>query len=127
MVITAFVLVTIASLLALEVEQGNPQAKILTGEDAFWWTLTTVTTVGYGDYVPVTFPGRIIATVLMTFGISLFAVLTSFVARRIVRLRDGMLPDREEVAAIVSKETAGIRRELAKIKELLRQQQNHDD
>ena len=40
----------------------------------------TITTVGYGDHVPVTSLGRLMAGILMTIGIGIFAVLTSFLA-----------------------------------------------
>jgi voltage-gated potassium channel len=51
-----------------------------------WWATQTVTTVGYGDVVPLDTAGRAIATVLMIGGLSLFAVVTgaitsAFVAR----------------------------------------------
>jgi Ion channel len=49
-----------------------------TGE-ALWWSLQTVTTVGYGDVVPVTTHGRIIAGVVMLLGIAASSVLTAFV------------------------------------------------
>src|SRR4249919_769085 len=49
-----------------------------TGE-ALWWSLQTVTTVGYGDVVPVTAYGRIIAGVVMLLGIAASSVLTAIV------------------------------------------------
>ena len=78
----------------------------------------TVTTVGYGDYTLVTFPGRLLAIALMTFGIGIFAVLTSFVASRIVLLQD----DQEDVVAIIKEENLAIKAELTEITELLKQQ-----
>jgi voltage-gated potassium channel len=49
-----------------------------TGE-ALWWSLQTVTTVGYGDVVPVTAYGRVIAGIVMLLGIAASAVLTAIV------------------------------------------------
>ena len=75
--------------------------------------------------MPVTYLGRILALVMMLFGIGIFAVLTSFVASRVVRLQD----DDEELVAVIRAEKAAtreenalIRAELAEIKELLQQQ-----
>src|SRR3990167_6276443 len=54
--------------------------------DGIWWAIVTVTDVGYGDYVPVTFWGRLIGVTLMTTGVILFslvvAILSSGVFRR---------------------------------------------
>lgn len=47
---------------------------------ALWWGITTITTVGYGDAVPVTPEGRAVAVLLMIVGISLFGFLTATIA-----------------------------------------------
>ena len=44
-----------------------------------WWAVTTVSTVGYGDIVPVTTQGRIVGTVLMITGVSMIPLVTSIV------------------------------------------------
>jgi voltage-gated potassium channel len=49
-----------------------------------WWATQTVTTVGYGDVVPVDTAGQLIATVLMIGGLSLFAVVTGFITSAFV-------------------------------------------
>jgi voltage-gated potassium channel len=49
-----------------------------------WWAITTVTTVGYGDYAPHTAVGRIIASVLMITGIGFLSLLTAAIASRFV-------------------------------------------
>jgi len=131
MIIAAYVLITIASLLILSLERGAPGADIKTGRDAFWWAIVTATTVGYGDYVPVTFFGRLLALILMIFGIGIFAVLTSFMAARVVHLQDDGqddgYPNQEDITTIVREENAVIRAELAELKELLKQKGAIDD
>lgn len=122
MLIAAYMLITIASLSILALEKGTTGAHIKTGRDAFWWAIVTITTVGYGDYVPVTFFGRLLAMVLMIFGIGIFAVLTSFMAMRVVHLQDDGYHNQEDIAAIVREENAIVRAELAELKELLKQQ-----
>jgi voltage-gated potassium channel len=52
--------------------------------DALWWSFATVTTVGYGDKVPHTATGRLIAVALMIAGVSLLAVVTATLASWIV-------------------------------------------
>lgn len=53
--------------------------------DALWWTLVTLTTIGYGDIFPVTVGGRIIATFLMFVGIGTLGVFTGAFAADFVR------------------------------------------
>lgn len=43
--------------------------------DSFWWTMTTLTTVGYGDFFPTSVPGRLVGIFLFIFGIGLIGVL----------------------------------------------------
>ncbi|KPK03622.1 MAG: hypothetical protein AMJ56_18790 [Anaerolineae bacterium SG8_19] len=123
MVLFALVLLTVASLVILRFERGAPGANITTGATAFWWAFVTMTTVGYGDYVPVTNLGRFLAIGLMTFGIGIFAVLTSFLASKFVIQKN----DQEDVIAVVLKENAAIRAELAELKNLIRQQNEMDE
>jgi voltage-gated potassium channel len=65
--------------------------------DAIWWSVTTVTTVGYGDQFPVTPAGRGIAAVLMATGIALFGVLTANLAALLVD--HGTTDDAEDTIA----------------------------
>jgi len=46
---------------------------------AYWWAVTTVTTVGYGDVVPESPGGRVVAAMLMLTGLALIPTLTSVI------------------------------------------------
>ncbi len=76
-------------ILNLEAETGN----ITTPEEAIWWAFVTVTTVGYGDYYPVTTWGRLVAALLSVCGIGMFGVFTGWVATFLLDpLRDANRP-----------------------------------
>jgi voltage-gated potassium channel len=75
----SLLLVVVSSIAILQFE-GAPGSNISSAEDAVWWALETITTVGYGDRYPVTDGGRLIATFLMVFGVGVFGTLSGFVA-----------------------------------------------
>jgi len=52
--------------------------------DALWWSIVTMTTVGYGDISPATLGGRIVGIVLMIFGIGFLGVLTASIASALI-------------------------------------------
>lgn len=68
-----------ASFAILQVET-DPKSMIRTADDAVWWALCTITTVGYGDLYPVTRAGRIVAGLLMLTGVSMFGALAGMLA-----------------------------------------------
>ena len=70
----------VSALSALEAERYAEGSNIKTFGEAFWWSLVSVTTVGYGDHFPVTDSGRATATFLMFIGIGLFSALTALLA-----------------------------------------------
>ena len=72
--------VVIGGTVFAEVERGQD----LSVWDGIWWSLTTVTTVGYADIPITTDTGRLIATIVLVAGIGFVALLTAFVANRFV-------------------------------------------
>jgi voltage-gated potassium channel len=70
----------VAALAVLDAERDAPGASITTFGDALWWTITTISTVGYGDRYPVTVEGRLVAGALMVAGIALLGVVTASIA-----------------------------------------------
>lgn len=75
--------IAVAALAVFDAEEGSG-GPITSYGDAVWWAFTTITTVGYGDYVPVTVNGRIVAVALMIGGIALIGVVTATLASWIV-------------------------------------------
>lgn len=84
MSIIMILIIIMSSILILYVEDV-PNGNIKKAEDALWWTITTATTVGYGDFYPVTRPGRIIAVILMITGIGMFSSLTALISTFFVK------------------------------------------
>lgn len=78
--IATALLVVMGALAVLDAERGAPDAEITNFGDALWWSVVTVTTVGYGDIVPVTGIGRIVTAALMLVGISLIGAVTASVS-----------------------------------------------
>ena len=69
-------IVSAALILQLEKDEGN----IKNSADAIWWSFVTMTTVGYGDFYPVTTVGRILAAILMSAGIGFFSIVTGLIS-----------------------------------------------
>jgi voltage-gated potassium channel Kch len=62
------------------VEGDLPNSTVRSWADALWWSLSTLTTVGYGDHVPVTGTGRLIGAAVMVFGIAVIGAVAAIVA-----------------------------------------------
>lgn len=73
LLIAEIILVFLSTLFTPFLETGYQGAKILTHGEALWWSLVTVTSTGYGDYVPVSLGGRIVGTILMFSGFALYS------------------------------------------------------
>ena len=79
------------------VEHEHPGANITKLGDAFWWAVETITTVGYGDYTPVTTIGRIIAVFVMFSGIGIVVSVLGFIAQRRLQRVESRFKSKTEV------------------------------
>lgn len=90
-------IVFIGTVSAFLLEVGVTESKIRDIGDAFWWALATVTTVGYGDVVPVTAAGRVIGSILMVTGIAVIGVFISSLGSTLLSLSKPETSPLEEV------------------------------
>ena len=83
-VLLALLVLVSSSLAVLQFESRSPDANITTGGDALWWSAVTITTVGYGDFFPVTTLGRIAGLFVMLAGVGIIGALASILASLLV-------------------------------------------
>lgn len=80
-VATAFAVVTLFAATTVFIAERTAQPEAFGSiPSALWWTVTTITTTGYGDKVPVSFVGRLIGGSVMICGIGLFALWAGILA-----------------------------------------------
>lgn len=84
---TIFLLLAVSlGIVIVPIEQSlNPNTKFKTLEDGIWWAFTTVTSVGYGDYYPITTAGRVIGVILETAGVIVFGLIIAFMTISLLR------------------------------------------
>jgi voltage-gated potassium channel len=119
-VLLAGMVLSIASILVLQEESRSPDANIKTGGDALWWGVVTITTVGYGDFYPVTTLGRMTGFFVMVSGIGIIGALASILASLLVSpsTTDEAEDEAREAAnddavASIASELAGLRADIA--------------
>jgi voltage-gated potassium channel len=98
----------LASVAILQVEQ-DPSSNIRSADDALWWAVSTMTTVGYGDVYPVTPEGRLVGAGLMVVGVGLLGVFTAFLASRFVKTEELEL----------GRQLSEVRREIAELRQIV--------
>jgi voltage-gated potassium channel len=124
-ILAAGTVLCVSSILILQFEGRSADANILTGGDALWWGFVTITTVGYGDFYPVTSLGRVVGVAVMFAGVGIIGALASILASLLVPppkseeaapAAAGTLGDADAVAA----ELAGLRAEVAALRAEIR-------
>ena len=105
----------------VQFESAAPEANIKTGGEGIWWAIVTITTVGYGDYYPVTMAGRMTATYVMAAGVGIIGALASILASILVPQPKAPeeTPVEAQISTTVESELAGLRQELAALRQSL--------
>ena len=98
------------------VESSEPGAMIRDLPTAYWWTFTTLATVGYGDVYPITGIGRVIAVVVMLYGVGLVAVATGALASWIIEKIGGV---EEQEHPATKADVDDLRQEISELRALL--------
>lgn len=70
------------------IESSVPGASIHTTSDGLWWSIQTLTTVGYGDVTPVTDLGRILGVFMQVLGAVMFGTLIALISSSMSRTQE---------------------------------------
>jgi len=106
-------LLQVSSLVGSTIFAGAMAIRIVEPEtfsgfpDALWWSLVTVSTVGYGDITPATGAGRTVASILIIFGVGVVGYIAGFMTSL---LSDGERSELAELQASNARLEADLRR-----------------
>jgi voltage-gated potassium channel len=121
-IMLTILVLTVASVLVLQFESKSADGNIHTGWDSFWYSIVTITTVGYGDRYPVTVGGRITAMFIMFMGVGIIGALASILSSILVGSPPAPAEDETPPPAtspIFEQDIAEIKRELTALRQLV--------
>ena len=82
------VISVVLGLLIVQIEQSAPDSQFHSSFDGIYWAIATITTVGYGDIVPVTVGGKLIAIILQVVGTLMFALIIALISMYFDKTQD---------------------------------------
>lgn len=98
------IVLEVGGLVVLYFETGAAGANIETGGQALWWGIVTVSTVGYGEYYPVTTGGKVAASIMIFSGVAIIGIYTAWAASTFLSSASGS--DVEGARDLTSDDTA---------------------
>jgi voltage-gated potassium channel Kch len=135
-ILLTMIVLVVASVLVLQFESVNPDANIKTGGDSLWYSIVTITTVGYGDRYPVTTGGRITATFIMFMGVGIIGALASILSSILVGApateaeeldtTSGTPPPVELLAPATKQDVAALEKEITSLRLMLEKMSGAD-
>ena len=81
-ILTLLVLIIISACLMFSIENAAQPGQFDSVAQAIWWSVVTLTTVGYGDITPVTFLGKFVAMIIMLLGVCTMALPAGILAAK---------------------------------------------
>jgi len=81
-ILTLIVLIIISACLMFSIENTAQPGQFDSVSQAIWWSVVTLTTVGYGDITPVTFLGKLVAMIIMLLGVCTMALPAGILAAK---------------------------------------------
>ena len=86
--IALFAFALLVGVIIVPIEAGHTQAKITNYFDGIYWAITTVTSVGYGDVVPVSNAGKLLAIILSVIGAMMYGIIVAMVGSYITKAQE---------------------------------------
>ncbi len=113
-------IIVLAASIAILVLESSPTDEINTPLDAVWYVVSTITTVGYGDTVPMSQGGKILGIILMIVGVGFFSILTATLSTYFMRdIESGEKELKDQVQSLENSINE-MRSEIEEFKELLK-------
>ncbi|WP_220718921.1 potassium channel family protein [Agarivorans litoreus] len=120
---TLLMIILVGSISILLTEQDETGSQISSAGEALWWAIVTISTVGYGDFVPVTDAGRIIAGVMILTGVGFFGAISGLISTILLRGKSHSESQVEQLLLEQQKEYQQLKQQLSNIQQQLNELQ----
>ncbi|MDO6763731.1 potassium channel family protein [Agarivorans sp. 1_MG-2023] len=124
---TLLVIILLGSIGILLAEQDQANGQISSAGEALWWAIVTISTVGYGDFVPVSDAGRIIAGLMILTGVGFFGAVSGLMSALLMRGKTNKEVRIEQLLVEHQKEQRVLQQQLNEIQQQLNQLQQTKD